>query len=184
MKLYGSTTSPYVRHCRVALMQNDMDFELIETDFEQSAKQSPTSKVPFMVDGDLTLTDSASILKYVREKSGQPFMADVRDYDLFTLASTLQDTAINVFIIGNAGFGADEIPYLGRQQGRIDSGLQAMNERIDPTEGISTDGALRSACFIGWGLFRERFEITGLDNLQGLMEAANADSTFAATAPA
>lgn len=183
MKLYGSLTSPYVRHCRIALLQNNMDFEFVPVDFVQSAEQSPTSKVPFMEDGDVSLTDSSSIIKYIREKAGQTFLSDVQDYETFAMGNTLLDTGINVFIISMEDFGPDQIKYLGRQNARIASGLKALNDRIDPAAGISTDGALRCACFIAWGLFRNRFTLDGLDNLQALMDAANADEHFVATHP-
>ena len=34
MKLFGSYTSPYVRHCRIVLAQNGQDCEFVETDYE------------------------------------------------------------------------------------------------------------------------------------------------------
>ena len=78
MKLYGSVTSPYVRHVRVALAQSGFDYTFVEADYAMSAERSPTAKVPFFEDGDLTLTDSTSILKHVREKSGMEFLEDSR----------------------------------------------------------------------------------------------------------
>ncbi len=183
MKLYGSLTSPFVRHCRIALLQNKLDFEFVQVDFAQSADQSPTSKVPFMQDGDVTLTDSSSILKYIREKAGQTFLSDVQDYETFAMSNTLLDAGINVFLLGMENFGPDQINYIARHNARIDSGLSTLNERIDPSAGISTDGALRCACFVAWGLFRDRFSIDGLDNLQALMDAANADKHFIETHP-
>ena len=123
MKLYGSYTSPYTRHCRVALAQSEFDFEFLEADYAMSAERSPTAKVPFLIDGDLMLTDSSSILKYIREKSGKAFLANLEDYDNFAMANTLLDSAINLFLIGNDGYGPDQINYLERQKNRIESGL-------------------------------------------------------------
>lgn len=183
MQLYGSYTSPYVRHCRVALAQGGFEYEFIEADYSMSAKQSPTAKVPYFVDGALTLYDSSSILKYVREKSGRSFLQDIQDYDNFAMASTLLDACINLFLIENDGFGPAQINYLQRQKNRLDSGLEELNRRFEPTLGINTDGALRCACFIDWALFRNRVDISGLENLAGLMEAANQQQAFADTAP-
>ena len=45
----------------------EFEFEFIETDQSQSAELSPTKKVPFLQDGDIVLSDSSSILKYIRE---------------------------------------------------------------------------------------------------------------------
>lgn len=47
MELYGSYTSPFVRHCRIALLQTQQDCQFIETDAQQSATLSPTKKVPY-----------------------------------------------------------------------------------------------------------------------------------------
>lgn len=183
MQLYGSYTSPYVRHCRVALAQNGFEYEFIEADYSMSAKQSPTARVPYLVDGNLKLIDSSSILKYIREQSGQPFLEDIKDYDNFVMVNTLLDTCINLFLIENDGFGPAQINYLQRQKNRLKSGLKELNRRFDPAQGISTDGALRCACFIDWALFRKRIDISGLDNLAGLIEVANQQQAFANTAP-
>jgi len=183
MKLYGSYTSPFVRHCRVALAQGDHDFEFVEADYAMSAERSPTAKVPFFEDDGMMLTDSSSILKYVREKSGGEFLKQMGDFELFSMTNTLLDTAINVFLLENDGFKADKVPYIGRQQARIKTGLAELNRRFDPADGIATDSALRCACFIDWALFRKRFQIDGLDNLQALLAEADKQSVFLDTAP-
>ena len=41
MKLYGSYTSPFVRHVRIALLETQQAFEFIETDQAGSSAQSP-----------------------------------------------------------------------------------------------------------------------------------------------
>ena len=183
MKLYGSYTSPYVRHCRVALAQGSFDFDFVEADGSMSAEKSPTDKVPFFTDGGLTLTDSSSILKYVREKSGRNFLADIEDYENFALTNTLLDSTINLFLLEKEGLGPDQIKYLGRQKNRIENGLKELNRRFDPDQGVARDSALRCACYVDWALFRNRISIDGLDNIQGLMDVANQVEEFAATAP-
>lgn len=183
MKLYGSYTSPFVRHCRVALIQEGFEFDFVEADYAASAERSATAKVPFFEDGDTVLTDSSSILKYVREKAGKRFLTTIDDFEMFTMTNTLLDTAINVFLFENDGYGVDAIPYLGRQSRRLEKGLKELDRRFDPAAGIAADSALRCACFIDWALFRKRFGIEGLDNLAGLVEAANGQPAFAQTAP-
>ncbi len=183
MKLYGSYTSPYVRHCRVALAQSNFDYEFVEADYVMSAENSPTAKVPYFTDGELMLTDSSSILKYIREKSGQAFMADVKDFDSFALATTLLDATVNLFLIEINGFGPDQISYLGRQKNRIESGLKELNVRFNPDQGVELDSTLRCLCFIDWALLRKRISLDGLPNLQGLLDTANRVEAFSGTAP-
>ena len=186
MKLYGNYTSPFVRHCRVALLQQKLDCDFVEIDYAISAKSSPTAKMPFLTDGDLTLTDSSSILKYIREKSGGTFLADIEDYENFAMASTMLDSAINIFLFENEGFGPDQVKYLGRQKNRIESGLKELNKRFNPKQtehDLTQDGTLRCACFIDWGLFRNRINIDQLDNLKTLLATANQVEAFTATSP-
>lgn len=184
MKLHGSYTSPFVRHCRVALKQEGIAFDFVEVDHAASAEQSPVAKMPYLtgVDGGM-LTDSSSILKYIREQGGGKFLAALADFETFALANTVVDSMINVFLLETEGFGADKIRYIGRQQKRIGGGLDALDRRIG-TAGIAQDGALRCACMLDWALFRGRLD--GLDdyaNLKRLLADANATPAFADTAP-
>lgn len=183
MKLYGSYTSPFVRHCRVALAQGGHDFEFVETDYDMSAAMSPTSKVPFLSDGDITLTDSSSIVKYAREKSGSAFLSGLEEFELFAMTNTIIDATINLFLLENNGFGPDQIPYLQRQQDRIDSGIVELNDRINVSKGISDDSNLRCACYIDWAIFRNRVDFSQQTNLLALLEEANQESVFSETAP-
>ena len=185
MQLYGSYTSPFVRHCRVALAQQGVNFDFVEADYGKSAADSPTAKVPYLRDGDLSLTDSASIIKYVREKSGEDFLADLNDYENFAMTNTVLDSAINLFLLENEGYTPAQVKYLARQSARVASGLAALNERFADAKSrdISRDGALRCACFLAWALFRKRVVIDKHANLIALLEAANSDANFAATAP-
>jgi len=128
MKLYGSYTSPYVRHCRIALLEEGLDVEFIETDQTKSAELSPTKKVPFLVDGDLVLSDSSSILKYIREKAGKPFLSDVQDFDLYCFANTLMDSGANVFYLEKFGLKPEDNAYVERQNSRIQQGLEMLNQ--------------------------------------------------------
>ena len=164
-------------------MQSGFDFDFVEADYAMSAENSPTAKAPFFTDGDLTLTDSSSILKYVRVKSGLDFLADIEDYENFAMTNTVLDSAINLFLLENDGFGPDQIKYLGRQKNRIQNGLQELNKRFDPNRDITRDSALRCACFVDWALFRNRINIDQLGNIQGLMDVANQVEEFATTEP-
>lgn len=182
MQLYGSYTSPYVRHCRIALLEEGFDCEFITTDQQASAELSPTKRVPFLRDGELLLSDSSSILKYLREKAGKSWLADVCDYDPFCLADTLLDSTTNIFFLEKAGVNPAENSYLQRQQARIDDGLRLLNSRQFSTSNFS-DSELRLACYLGWGLFRKRLSLAQLPNLQAFYDNISTYPPFADTAP-
>jgi glutathione S-transferase len=192
MKLYGSYTSPFVRHCRIALLEGQakgtLECEFIETDIVSSGKLSPTKKVPFLKDThngeEIELTDSASILMYLREQSGQPFFNSANDFNLFCNVNTVLDASVNLFFLElKDNILPEEGSYLERHRERVASALQYFNEQQYRLEGPFTDGELRLACFLDWGLFRKRITLEGLDNLQGLLDAARSYEIFAQTAP-
>lgn len=183
MKLYGSYTSPFVRHCRIALAESGQHFEFIETDYSQSALASPAQRVPFLRLGELQLHDSSSILKYIREHSGRDFLADLVDYDRYCLINTALDTCINIFLLERDGFTAEQIPYLKRQQARIDAILLELSHQNWLKNNPWNDASIRLACFLDWALFRQRLELSNYPVLLTFLQYARDQDVFANTAP-
>ena len=130
MKLYGSYASPFVRHVRIVLLETGLACEFIETDQTGSAAQSPTQRVPFLQDGDIFLTDSASIIKYLRERVGQDYCKTAKELDELCLVSTLMDATVNLFFIKRDGVDISGIPYLQRQAARIHTTLKVLFHRM------------------------------------------------------
>jgi len=189
MKFYGSFTSPFVRHCRIVLnelsAQGLIECEFIETDMAGSTKLSPTQKVPVLVDGELSLTDSASILKYLREKSGQAFLQAIEDFELFNQVNTVLDASVNVFMIERLdGLGPEDSKYLKRHNSRIASALDIINKSQSlPVALPMSDGELRLACYLDWAAFRGRIDITRWPRLAAFRDMARDWPAFAETAP-
>ena len=195
MKLYGVRTSPYVRHARVALAQSDLDWDL-EQVTPDTIGQSPTLRVPFLTDGNLTLSDSSVIVRYVREQSGQSFLPTIADHELFALATSVLDTAVNVYLM-NIGDSADlaEIPtgasaigfdpktYFERQQERVAVGMQELERCQLSSSQPYTDGAIRLACLLDWAAYRSTIDLSGKDNLCRFLTEIRTWPPFAETAP-
>ena len=187
MKLFGSYTSPYVRHCRIVLAQNGQDCEFVETDYEQSAELSPARRVPFLYDDKLMLTDSASILRYLREKAGQTFFPDIRDYDLFLLVNTAMDSTVNLFLLERDGITPADCGYLVRQRGRVEDTLAYLDRHLDNQDAPldhASDGMLRLGCFLSWALFRKRISLDDHPALAEFQRRFESDPAIAATHPA
>ncbi len=79
--LHGNSnwTSPYVLSCFVALREKGLSFEVRDVDLERGAhwepafaKQSVTSRVPLLVDGDFALSESSAIDEYLEEAYPAP----------------------------------------------------------------------------------------------------------------
>ncbi len=183
MQLHGSYTSPFVRHCRIALLETGTDFTFEETDHQASATGSPAQRVPYIMDGNVRLHDSASILKYVRERAGQAWMPDVQQYDLFCLANTALDSTVNVFLLENSGVKPDETPYLQRQINRIGTTLEALEQWADVSPLQWNDGSIRLACFIAWAQYRNRVDFSPYPALQAWLREAEQHQEFLETAP-
>ncbi|MBB1273035.1 MULTISPECIES: glutathione S-transferase family protein [Psychromonas] len=184
MELYGSYTSPFVRHCRIAFLQTELDFKFIEIDATQSAELSPTKKVPLLIDCELQLTDSTSILTHIYEVAGEEFLNDVEEVELYHMANTLLDAYVNLFMLAKFdGITPEKSIYLTRQQQRIESGLVAINNKKFSQALPLTHAEVRLAAFVDWATYRELLSLNDYPHLQQLLTLANTDPIFVETAP-
>lgn len=183
MKLYGSYTSPFVRHCRIALLETGMACDFVETDQTSSAIKSPTKRVPFLEDGNVFLTDSIAIVKYLREKSNQIYLASAQELNQFCMVNTALDTTANLFFLQRDGVDLNAYEYTRRQTARIESSLAELNQLSFPATAPYNDVHLRLACYLAWGLFRNRIKIDDHNNLQKFLTDINQYQPFADTAP-
>ena len=187
MELYGSYTSPFVRHCRIALLESGVSCVFVETDATSSAKLSPTQKMPFLryIKGDKEkmLMDSSAILKFIREQSGKVFFSNNDDFNDYCTANTLLDTAINLFYLEKEYITPAKSSYLTRQQSRIASGLAELNKLTFSKTAPFTDSELRIACFLDWALFRNRITLDVHLNLKTFLDNVRNYPHFANTAP-
>ena len=184
MELYGSYTSPFVRQCRIAFLQTALDFDFIEIDMTKSAELSPTQKVPLLVDCELQLTDSSSILTHIYEVAGEDFLSDVEEVELYHMTNTLMDAYVNLFMLAKFdGITPEKSLYLTRQQQRTQSGLVAMNNKKFSKALPLTNAEMRVAVFLDWATYRDLLSLKDLPNLQHLLTLANTDPIFVETAP-
>jgi len=181
MHLFGSYTSPYVRHCRIALRQEGFPFEFTPSDRARSAAESPTMRVPYLRDGDLLITDSTAILWHIRNKAGKRMFAETRDVERYTLANTALDTCINLFLLELDG--VTETPYLSRQRARTEKTFGALDASVSGWRGAWDDSFLRLGCLLAWVGFRKRYDITPHHGLTRFLKTCEAWSLFAETAP-
>ncbi len=195
MTLYGVRTSPYVRHARIVLQQSNMAWQLKQATAEVM-HLSPTRRVPFLIDGDLTLTDSSVIVRYVREKAKQSFLPTIADQELFAMATSVLDTAVNVYLMnvgdtadleavtsGTSVIGFNPKTYFECQQSRILTGIQGLNNFELSCDGPYTDAEIRLACLLDWADYRNTIVLSGLDNLTHFLSGIRRWPLFAETAP-
>lgn len=81
--IYSATACPFAQRTRALLNRMNEPLDLREVDLDardpELLEMSPTGKVPFLVDGDVRLFESAVINDYLAEKLGfdQAYSADV-----------------------------------------------------------------------------------------------------------
>ena len=188
MKLYGNNLSPFVRHCRVAFLESGLPFDFIlDTDYQKSRAMSPTQRIPFLeyeADGvEKMLTDSSSILRLIRERSGQTFLPSVEDLNDFCTVNTLIDSQVNLFLLKKEGLTPDKVSYLQRQQNRIQTGMAELEQRQWPTAAPWDDVTLRLGCFLDWVRFRKHFSLEPYPGLLALLQSLDTYGPFQQTAP-
>ena len=143
--------------------------------------------MPFLYDDKLMLTDSASILRYLREKAAQAFFPDIRDYDLFLLVNTAMDSTVNLFLLERDGITPADCGYLVRQRGRVEDTLAYLDRHLgnqDAPLDHASDGMLRLGCFLSWALFRKRISLDDHPALAEFQRRFESDPAIAATHPA
>lgn len=183
MKLYGSFTSPFVRHCRIALLESTLDYQFIETDQASSAKLSPTKRVPFLHDGELSLTDSSAILRYIRHKSSKAFLDTVIELDQFCMINTALDSSINLLFLSRDGVDIERFDYTIRQAQRIHATLAEFEQFELPLHGPFNDVQLRLGCYLSWAVFRQRINIEDFPKLKIFLATIEKEPFFIETAP-
>lgn len=183
MKLYGSYTSPFVRHCRIVLLETNQTCEFIETDQAASAIKSPTKRVPFLEDSDIFLTDSSAIIKYLREKSGSSFCSSTAELNKFCLVNSALDTVVNLFFIKRDGVDISGIPYLQRQASRIQSTLEELNNTKFSLQAPYDDADLRLGSFMGWAKLRNQVDFSVYPNLEKFYQGISGYGAFERTTP-
>ena len=163
-----------------------MEYELVETDYAGSDRGSPSKRVPFLQDGDIKLTDSSSILLHLKQKQGLPGFVDVQDFELYALANTIMDTEINLFLLTKEEGTFTENDYVKRQRARVQSGLAQLNVIMESARVSGhqyTDGQIRLACLLDWGLYRKRFSLDEFSALQRFLLIIQTWDVFESTHP-
>ena len=177
IKLYGNSASPYVRHCKIALIECCVEYDFIQADATLSTKLSPMQKIPFLeyfeAGQPKILTDSTSILRYTREKSRQVFLETVEDLNDYCSVTTLIDAQVNLFLLKKEGLNSGKIAYLKHQENRIKTGLKEFEAMNFTEKSPWSDVELRLACFLDWVRFRKHFSLEVYPNLIDFLDCLN-----------
>jgi glutathione S-transferase len=130
MKLFGTTTSPFVRRVRVVAIEIDEPIELVNTAPDEGQAKlrevSPIRKVPVaIVDGGRTIYDSRAIIDWMTMTRGWGTVARPRDkWNELNLVNAIDgalESIISLFYLRRDGVAIDGTPFATRQIERAEA---------------------------------------------------------------
>ncbi|MGS2719559.1 glutathione S-transferase family protein [Paraglaciecola aestuariivivens] len=174
MKLYGSTTSPYVRRLRIWLANTEHEFVNLQIFAEQDrqilADKNPTMKIPMLEDEvegkPQIIFDSRVIYRYLTSKHNDPLLTWEQENQL-TLIDSANDSLVQMFILSNSDIKPDEDKlFFKLQKERVNSVLVQLNEMVANKQFSSWNyPAVCLYCLIDWIEFRKLHNMQGLTDL-------------------
>ena len=174
LKLYGSTTSPFVRRTRIWLANTEHEFVNLlifeDQDREVLAAKNPTMKIPMLEDGAddavQTIFDSRIIYRYLTEKFSDPALSWDQENQL-TLIDSASDSLVQMFILSNSDIqpDADKL-FFKLQKERVNAVLVELNVMVADKQFASWNyPAVCLYCLIDWIEFRNLHNMQGLTDL-------------------
>jgi glutathione S-transferase len=191
VKLYGTTTSPFVRRVRVIAAECGEPVELVDTappaGQERLRAVSPIRKVPVaeLPDGRV-LFDSRAIVDWLDGAHGwRARLAPGRDAldegNLVNAIDAAVDSAIQLFYLRRDGVAIDGTPYAVRQLERVDAIFAWLGGRLSTTQlGLPEVSA---CCVLDWMDFRASYPTERAAGLAPVRAAWRERPSLVATRP-
>ena len=181
MKLYGTTTSPFVRRVRVVAAEVAAPYELVNTapDDGQAALRavSPIWKVPVAELGERIIYDSRVIIDWLTTFCGwgdmRPPTDKWREANLVNAIDGALESGIQLFYLRREGVDAMALPFGQRQVDRMHAvftwlGTELGKDGFGDGLGLSE---LSLLCALDWLDFREVYPTARHDDLVGKLRA-------------
>ena len=140
MKLVGSKTSPYVRKCRVILIERGLPYDFVEESAWNAEttvpRYNPLNKVPALVlDNGESIFDSVVISEYLDAISGETLIprepearALVRRTE--ALGDGLADAGITAFLERKREAARQDPAWIARQLDKVNSAINTISKEL------------------------------------------------------
>lgn len=188
MKLYGTTTSPFVRRVRVVAAEAGVPVELVNTAAEagQAALRaiSPIWKVPVAEVGGRVIFDSRAIVGWITATAGWGRLAPpadrLADDNLVNAIDAALGSAVQVFYLRRDGFDVAAMPLAQRERDRIAAifdwlgAEQAAGRLRAEAPGLAE---VSLVCTLDWMEFRDAYDVASLGGRFDALRAALAGWT-------
>lgn len=204
--LHTTNTSPFGRQVRILLAEKALDYEQNQTraldrDAGSFALLNPELRVPVLVDGGRTFFDTRIITEYLltaypdQNPNGIPPLAPMStrpqfhfdDAMLLSVLTGLMNTAVNLTAFRNNGVTKEQAPYLARQEERINTSLDWLEERATPKgflPGVFSMADIGLICAADFGELRNLYLVGERGNLQAIRERYAKRLSVLSTKPA
>ena len=196
MKLYGTTTSPFVRRVRVVAAECGEPIELVDTaaDAGQALLRaaSPIWKVPIAdVGGGRVIFDSRAIIDWLTTTRGWGALAPPhdrwRDANLVNAVDAAADSVIQLFYLRRENAPIEGLPYTQKQTARAGAILDWLATQL--VSGGTTFGhglglaEISLVCALDWMDFRSAYPTANHAALAPLRAAWRERPSLAQTRP-
>lgn len=192
MKLYGSTTSPYVRRLRILL--NDTPYELESVnlfgeDREKIKEVNPTLKIPMLEDTanpDVpVLFDSGLIYRYLVEKYNFQGLS-FSEQNWLTVIDACSDSLINVMLMRRSGIDTNKDKmYFNIQRERQKVTFDLLEEEVvKGTFNTWNYLSISLLVLIEWAKFRDLYDFSDLPAINSFVERNQQQNGVSETKPA
>lgn len=193
MKLYGTTTSPFVRRVRVVAAEVGEPVELVNTapDIGQAQLRevSPIRKVPVAVIGDRTLFDSRVIIDWLITTRGHGGLEPARDQwraaNLLSAIEGALESVVQTFYLKRDGIEAPV--FVQRQLDRTDAIFAWLAAQLAPGRESFDRGfglaELTLVCALEWMDFRASYPTERAEGLAALRATWRDRPSLVATRP-
>ena len=195
MKLYGTTTSPFVRRARVVAAEIGEPVDRVDTstDEGQGALRavSPIRKVPVAMIDDRMIYDSRAIIDYLVVTRGygaiEPARDRWRELNLINAIDAATDAVLQLFGMRRDGVAIDGTPYAARQLERVDAVFGWLAAQLAPDRRTFSTGfglpEISLICALDWMDFRKSYPTERAQALAGVRAAWSERPTMIETRP-
>jgi glutathione S-transferase len=189
MKLFGTTTSPFVRRVRVVAAEVGEAVERVDTATDAGMAQlrevSPIRKVPVaQIDGKL-LYDSRVIIDWLVTTRGWGGIEPARDrwheQNVLNAIDAALDSVIQLFYLRRDGVTVDGTPYAQRQLERTDAIFAWLATQLRPQAFALPE--ISACCALDWMDFRKTYPTERAKGLDAVRTALRDRPSMVATCP-
>ena len=161
MKLYHTPLSPNSRRVWVALLEKNLDFELVEIHLDGDNLQpefgaiNPFHRIPVLVDDDFTVVESLAILDYLETKYPEPAMLPKEPKDLAVVRMvelvTVNELLPQIYPLSSEkmGWGNPQPQEIAKAKEKVDTVLKFFEGLLDDRPFFASNSVTFAECVAG-----------------------------------